>query len=734
MNSKAYVFLIVLLLNITTLLSVDDLNNQICTVESNIDVINNTTHTIESSIDVLILDTATIESKVDVIDGDSTIALQKTCTIESLVDVLDLSVDQLDSTLNSVSIQYATTESHLDVVGSFVQNSMFSKLDTIDSTIDASLIRSSSIESSLDTADALTSVVDVVLSGSSTLESIWCTLDSKIDITDSTIDLILDSLNAINNQVQTIDSKIDGVTMQTQTIDSRIDGISPELVSGNSIIDFVESKLCQVESKLEAIDNTLQTINASLTAANTDIVEIEVDFIETWTVLEAFRQSLLTVESKTEAICNGIEAIAFEFDQSEVYTAIEVVDALVCDVDAQVDALQDTMNQLNAASFEGTFTALQAVNDKLDIADSLLDEVLLTVSVIDPIQQCLGTPITQADLGTTGYTISSSGKYYLAEDIVYNPSVDGQAIAITTNLVTLDLNGKILRQGNARGNVRAITASSGYTTIENGTILDFTTASLVLSSGRSIARNLNIDNCGSLFVNVFVYGCRIQNCHITNCRSIGLIGDLCGDIVIEDCSFINGANWGLRINGRDVSAVRSDRHIIRRCTFINNAVMGIGMLFNSLPLRKWYIDECVFIGHNTAGIWFQSEPTNATSAVTNCIFINNAYGINKNDGAWNNIIIRDNIFIRNTNWGLRIPAGLNNTVVMNNIFIQNSPGNLTVTSGAQSIVGNFAFHTGGDANNYSIGGATVIPRIVVSQKSAFPSPTPTSWYNVSMTP
>lgn len=727
------------------------LNSQICTIDSKVDNIIDTTQSIESIICTIEASVTTIESHVDIIDQDNNNSFETTCTIESLVDVLDVQITSIDSKIDDIDNLYLTVASHLEMIGSFVETTVCSKITVIDSLVDSAILRSNTIESSLDTADRLMSSIDYVLSGSSTLEATWCTLDSNIDATESIIDLALGYINTIESTVISIESQVDTAILQSQTIESVVDIINQQLFTDVSLADFVESKICDIESKIELLDTTIQEVNMLLGQANDTSDDISIDFQETWTILQALRNSLITIQSNTDVVCDDINAIEFIFDQTEVFTAIKYVENTACTVENGIDALQRNINEIQDLAYYETYTALQAVIDKLVVSDSLIDEVKITATVIDSLQACIGTPITQADVGTTGFTISTAGRYHLAEDIEFNPVAAATAISITAAGSVLDLNGKTLRQGNTTAGVTAV-AMSPFTNLENGNIQEFTNRAITMTSS-TVVRDVRIEGRkfsptvagGGIFLFSLSSQTVIQNVVIANCPSEAIYYDFSGDGNLLNCSIINcgtGINFISR-NSSGASPTQTYRYKFKDCKFIDIDGYGIrGDFRNSsggFPSGKMVIDRCVFCRCGAGGIAFSTGSGTSRSfsgIVQNSVFLENGtYGLSSeftSTGFFFNTVIRNNFFARNGISGIRTNK-MANSVIMNNVFIENGTLNLNAI-GAQTVLGNMAFHSSGDSSNYSAPGTTVVPKIIVSQTAAFPSPTPTFWYNISMTP
>ena len=80
-------------------------------------------------------------------------------------------------------------------------------------------------------------------------------------------------------------------------------------------------------------------------------------------------------------------------------------------------------------------------------------------------------------------------------------------------------------------------------------------------------------------------------------------------------------------------------------------------------------------------------------------------------------------------------------MVLFNSFVDNTTTNVSevvgggaaTSTGPNTILGNFAFHSSGDASNYVVANST-INKVILSQSGAFPTTIPTYWHNISMTP
>ncbi|MBA3751459.1 hypothetical protein H0X06_01480 [Candidatus Dependentiae bacterium] len=96
--------------------------------------------------------------------------------------------------------------------------------------------------------------------------------------------------------------------------------------------------------------------------------------------------------------------------------------------------------------------------------------------------------ITQADIGTTGFTITEPGIYCLAEDINFAPSESSlSAIYINSSNVTFSLNNFSISQTNAQPFTNGITVGTNQKriTIRDGKITGFGTLGVHVLSGCS---------------------------------------------------------------------------------------------------------------------------------------------------------------------------------------------------------------------------------------------------------
>lgn len=108
------------------------------------------------------------------------------------------------------------------------------------------------------------------------------------------------------------------------------------------------------------------------------------------------------------------------------------------------------------------------------------------------------------------YTISASGDYVLATNLAYG-GASGNALTISANCVTLNLNGYYLY--NSTGSATGIAVAASCVTIENGTLIGFGTGIALSGATGTVA--------GVRFEANVQYGVQLTNargCTVANCQ------------------------------------------------------------------------------------------------------------------------------------------------------------------------------------------------------------------------
>jgi hypothetical protein len=217
---------------------------------------------------------------------------------------------------------------------------------------------------------------------------------------------------------------------------------------------------------------------------------------------------------------------------------------------------------------------------------------------------------TRTPIISLPYTISTSGSYYLVQDLLIT---SGDAINISVDNVEIDLNGYSLTGGATTTGIGVNVNSHKYISVFNGTIKDFGT-SAVLNS----ADNLTIS--------------------VNTVRSVNVINNGNGLIVRNRASEI--LNGGIRLWGHG--------NVVENCRIVlNGGKSGIALFSDSL------IKNNVVLSNTGMGV-----SSSSGSVVSNNVVRNNTIGIHSS-----NSIIKNNISTANSLVGIRAT----NSSVMSNV-------------------------------------------------------------------
>jgi hypothetical protein len=413
---------------------------------------------------------------------------------------------------------------------------------------------------------------------------------------------------------------------------------------------------------------------------------------------------------------------------SGTFTALAAAQLLANSIQSVLATINTTVPDVS-----GTFTALiqlQAYSSDMVTQLATAQSALVDFTV----QGCIGTPITSANIGTTGYTINASGYYFLASGIAFAPISAATIITINASNVVLDMANKILRQSNAVSSVHGIVIASGVSniTINNGGIVSVTGDCIKTGTGISaiIIENLMLSTAGQKGIdmtatasNVLINEIAIfQNNSDAICLGEG------SDIIIKNVHCCQTGGDGVSMNcGTGVL----NRVTVQYCDFFSGSGNGIGIYGNGLQ-DEIIIDECAMVNNTLSGI--------LATNVTRSLFSNNLIEANSSNGialvgAVGAIEISDNIIHRNTSAGIYIQNSTAQACsILRNVLGLNGTNYLEgVNAGAHSILTNHALSLA-EANNYSIGGgvkSTAINKATISQTVGTFSVRPGKWRNIS---
>jgi len=719
---------------------IDPIDVKLVVVDNNVDSLLTKATNINIEVTSINNIIVTTESKVDFIDPEFQSAESKLCIIDSNVDLFNCSLLTLESKVDVSSSFIQIVDSKLDSINSQVDFSL-SKVCTIDSKI--MLIDSSieTIESQLDTLDVLESKIEKVDQLFGNALSKTCILESKVDVVNDELDVVNVQALVIDSKVcllcpsiDEIGSKIDITQLQVATLESKVD------ISGLSL-QTIFSKICTLDSKVDVIEMETQMEQEGVNSIESALCILIDDFQETWTILNTIELKACTIDSLLDSIESKVsDLVEFGPDTSTTFTALEALEEKVCSVESVLDVMSVDLEMPDVV---GTFTALEFLLDKSCTIDSKVDVVnmlLLTDdSSLAQAVDCLGTEITSADIGTTGFTINTSGRYFLGAEIDYAASIAANpAITISADNVTLDLCDKTLRQSNAQASTVGILVSGNLENviIQNGTIREFTSDCIQIASEASgmILQNLRIIDSGDDgidFVGTAV-SVMINRVLVSSSGNHGLEVLEGIDITVQDSMFVDNTASGISI---DTDTLTTQRVCLLRCMINNNGNRGINLVGVDGALRRVIIDSCCFFNNSAEGININQLQDSVIKG--NVISSNGDAGIRMRQTV-SNIEISDNVISNNIADGIFISnTNAEDCSIQGNILVANGAQNYQENTdcGPHTVLSNFAI-SAAEVDNYSIGGGTTpttINKAIIDQGAGTFSTTPGRWRNISMT-
>jgi hypothetical protein len=161
-----------------------------------------------------------------------------------------------------------------------------------------------------------------------------------------------------------------------------------------------------------------------------------------------------------------------------------------------------------------------------------------TMKTLDQIEA--RTPISSLP-----YAINSPGSYYLTANLSVST---GDAIAINTNQVTLDLNGFTISStaSPASGNAILLAASSKDITIINGHIKGGVGYSNGSYSGSGFLNGINVNNPGG-DVSYAPFNVRVSGVSVSGCLGSGIFLNAGSSTVVESSTVQTVGNYGINV-------------------------------------------------------------------------------------------------------------------------------------------------------------------------------------------
>ncbi len=716
---------------------IDPISVKFESVENTLNALNNKATTVETVANSIVQDVETIDSIVDVINPRFATVESKICLVESIVDELSATVNTIDSSIDSATTRLTSIENNVCVLED-VYGSAQEKLCTVESKVDT-------------IGQVSVSVLDTI--------SMWNSLESRIDILDiasslnkaCTVESLVDRVNiqvneSINNNT-VIESTVDNTVLTVCSVESLLDAVRETSYSIESSIDridstlnSIESKVCLVESNFDIVVNGVREVVSSVDNIEINICALSDDFNETWTVLTAIESKACVVDLLVDTIESKVDFVSgsgASGDFSGTFTVLDLIQAKICSSDSIVDTLLPMLPDIS-----GTFTALEVLVEKSCTIESALDFAVVQLSTNDSqfadVIDCLGTEITDADVGTTGFTISSAGRYFLGESITYSPGVSSSAVTISTDNVTLDMCDKVITQGNTTASVVGITVGAvDNVTVKNGTVRDMRGNNIAISSsasgvllqdlfvitagdGANSTDGINISAADTITINrVLVSDSGRHGIHCAGAVT---------DVIIQDSMIVDNTTDGIALLP---TSGTTQRVCIQRCVCNNNGSDGIDVAINTATaINQIIVQDCCCFSNTSTGIRFD---TVTSSVIKNCVSSSNGTdGISLN--LPNDIEVLENVCSNNTDDGINITNGsAEDCSIQGNVLVLNGGDNYQegIGAGPHTVLSNFALH-GTQADNYAVNGTTMNKSIIDQGTGTFGT-YPGKWRNISMT-
>ena len=677
----------------------------------------------------------TVESKVDVIFTLNSLIEDTLCDIESSLDITFNEVLSLESKIDLGAMISASVESVIDVHSS-ISDIVLDNSCTIESAIDYIDQSYRTIQSKIDLYKPLESNIDFLYTSGISFLDKTCTIESKFDDlnqhiyqTNSLVDLMVTDLDDLNINMQSVNSIVDILSLSSFTMYSSVATL-------DSISDMISSKVCMIESVADHVNSNIDGVYNAMSTVTSNLNILDAYFQQTWTILDTTQENsdtinslLITIESKIDAI----DGSAVTVDFSTVYTALQAIEQTELLTDSVLDGIA-----LQATDVSGTYSVLNIIASKSSaMIESVKDFNSDLISYGR--SECIGTQITSALIGTTGYTISRSGRYFFGANINFVPTAAATMITINASNVVLDFCGRTLSH----------TAATAFTV--TGVSVSGTASNVIIQNGVISQMDGNNISIASGASNVAIQNMRIVDAESNGIDCVGTVTDLMiDDVIISGCgakgiSIINGIDVVLKrlmivSNTGDGITINPGSNtienlVIEKSIIARNSGNGISIAGTTGQRSSILIHSCHITANSLAGI--SASKTINSSFKNNMISSNGSNGIILSD-AVSSLEIYDNAIINNTGRGIYV-SGTNalSSSFQRNVMVVNTVNNYREDTdcGAHTVLSNYALATS-EANNYSIGGGsdpTTINKAIINQGVGTFSTIPGKWRNISMT-
>jgi hypothetical protein len=287
---------------------------------------------------------------------------------------------------------------------------------------------------------------------------------------------------------------------------------------------------------------------------------------------------------------------------------------------------------------------------------SILVMITTCVVYVPAVYTVTATFIAPTQITAGAFTISAPGFYVLTDDLTFSPGASSTAITISSNNVTLDMNGKYLIGGNSNANIGIeIPASQNDIIIRNGYITDFAGYGVRVDEGTTYTaitlENLTIkDRQAGLCMSFSeATDCFVRNCQCSGGSQAGVFAT-CARFQLTDSTFSNNSSTGLSLttcqdfkitncqandtvaNGGIGALISScDNIVFQNCFFNDNVSTGNTIALGAQALSSNYIS------------FFNCEFCKNRNVITNAT--NDAAGLDINGSI--GVIVRNSLFNNN---------------------------------------------------------------------------------------
>jgi hypothetical protein len=160
-----------------------------------------------------------------------------------------------------------------------------------------------------------------------------------------------------------------------------------------------------------------------------------------------------------------------------------------------------------------------------------------TMKTLDQVKP--GIPIPG---GSSGFTISAAGSYYLTGNLTL---ATGNAIQVNASSVNIDLNGFVITgpgKNAGTGTIGISGATASNVNVRNGKILQFPSDGIRLAPV-AVVEDMMVESCGAMGINLGEQS-RVERCRVGATTGIGVnVGD---SSIVHSCIVIGSASYGIK--------------------------------------------------------------------------------------------------------------------------------------------------------------------------------------------